>query len=97
VEAFGIAHLEAGACGKPVVGGLSGGTPEAVADGESGLLVDPEQPERVADAVIRILTSPELARSMGEAGRRRAEARQWRQVVMEYEDVLQEVVNAKNS
>ncbi len=97
VEAFGIAHLEAGACGKPVVGGLSGGTPEAVSDGESGLLVDPEQPERVADAVIRILTSPELARSMGEAGRRRAEARQWSQVVMEYEDVLQEVVNAKNS
>jgi phosphatidylinositol alpha-1,6-mannosyltransferase len=97
VEAFGIAHLEAGACGKPVVGGLSGGTPEAVADGESGLLVDPEQPGRVADAVIRILTSPELARSMGETGRRRAEARQWSQVVMEYEDVLQEVANAKNS
>ncbi len=94
VEAFGIAHLEAGACGKPVMGGLSGGTPEAVADGESGLLVDPEQPERVADAAIRILTSPELARSMGEAGRRRAEARQWSQVVVEYEDVLEEVVRA---
>ncbi|MEE9239785.1 MAG: glycosyltransferase family 4 protein [bacterium] len=97
VEAFGIAHLEAGACGKPVVGGLSGGTPEAVTDGESGILVNPERPEQVADAVVRILTSPELAQSMGEAGRRRAHARQWSQVVMEYEEVLEEMVSAQNS
>jgi phosphatidylinositol alpha-1,6-mannosyltransferase len=91
VEAFGIAHLEAGACGKPVVGGLSGGTPEAVLDGESGLLVDPEQPGQIADAVIRILNSPELAQSLGEAGRRRAKARSWANVGAEYEKVLKEV------
>lgn len=92
IEAFGIAHLESGACGKPVVGGLSGGTPEAVADGESGFLVDPEHPERVADAVIRILTNPSLARSMGEAGMQRAKARAWDRVVIEYEEALQEIV-----
>lgn len=94
VESFGIAHLEAGACGKPVVGGLSGGTPEAVADGESGLLVDPERSEQVADAVIRILNDPSLGRSMGEAGMRRAEARTWSRVAIEYEETLQEIVRA---
>jgi len=91
VEALGIAHLEAGACGKPVVGGRSGGTSEAVVDGESGLLVEPERPEEVADAIVRILSSPELAKEMGVNGRRRAEARTWSKVAGEYESVLKEV------
>ncbi|MFP6891485.1 MAG: glycosyltransferase family 4 protein [Nitrospinota bacterium] len=91
VEAFGIAHLEAGACGRPVVGGRSGGSSEAVAEGESGLLADPENTEDVAGAIVRILNTPELAASMGEAGRRRAEARRWSEVAGEYETVLQEI------
>jgi len=87
-EAFGIAHLEAGSCGKPVVGGRSGGSSEAVAEGESGLLVDGSQLEEVAEAILRILTDPALARSMGETGRRRAEGRRWSRVAAEYEEVL---------
>lgn len=93
-EAFGIAYLEAGACGKPVVGGRSGGSPEAVADGESGLLVDPDQAGSVAEAILRLLASPDLARSMGEAGRKRAEARRWENVAAEYEAVLKEVAGS---
>ena len=93
VEAFGIAHLEAGACGRPVVGGRSGGSPEAVADGESGMLVNPEIIEDVAGAIVRILTSPGLAASMGEAGRRRAESRRWSDVAREYESVLQGIMS----
>jgi len=88
VEAFGIVHLEAGACGKPVVGGRSGGSAEAVAEGESGLLVDGDCPDELAEAILRVLTSPGLARAMGEAGRRRAEARPWAQVAAEYEAIL---------
>ncbi|MBI1724208.1 MAG: glycosyltransferase family 4 protein [Candidatus Tectomicrobia bacterium] len=87
-EAFGIAYLEAGACGKPVVGGLSGGVREAVGEGESGLLADPERPEAVAEAILRLLSSPELARTLGEGGRRRAEARLWSRVAVDYEAVL---------
>lgn len=68
-EGFGIVFLEAGACGKPVVGGRAGGVPDAIRDGETGLLVDGERPEEVAAAVIRILGDPELARAMGEKGR----------------------------
>ncbi|MEE9276575.1 MAG: glycosyltransferase family 4 protein [bacterium] len=87
-EAFGIAHLEAGAAGKPVVGGRSGGSGEAVAEGESGLLVEADRTEEVAGALLQILTRPELARAMGEAGRRRAGERSWSRVAEEYEAVM---------
>jgi len=78
-EGFGLAFLEASACGKPVVGGLAGGVPDAVLDGTTGLLVDGNCPERIAEACIRILTSPELAERMGIAGRKHAEALSWRE------------------
>jgi len=93
VEAFGIAYLEAGACGKPVVGGLSGGVREAVGEGESGLLADPERPEAVAEAILRLLSSPELARAMGGEGRRRAEDRRWSRVAEEYEAILRDIAS----
>ncbi len=72
-EGFGIVLLEAAAAGKPVIAGRSGGIPEAVAEGESGLLVDPGSPEETAAAVVSLLQNPELARRMGEAGRSRVE------------------------
>jgi phosphatidylinositol alpha-1,6-mannosyltransferase len=72
VEGFGIAFLEAGALGKPVVGGRSGGIPDAVEDGLTGLLVDPTSPEEVAGAISRILLDHDLAARFGAAGSRRA-------------------------
>ena len=62
-----------------------------MADGKSGLLVNPERPDEVADSIIRILTTPALALSMGEEGRRRADERRWSVVAGEYEAVLREV------
>ena len=73
VEAFGIAFLEAAACGKPVVVGRSGGAPETVEDGVTGFVVDAESPDALAEAVLRLLADPALRKSMGEAGRRRVE------------------------
>ena len=73
VEAFGIAFLEAAACGKPVVVGRSGGAPETVEDGVTGFVVDAESPDDLAGAVLRLLADPALRKSMGEAGRRRVE------------------------
>ena len=72
VEGFGIVFLEANACGKPVVGGRSGGIPDAIVEGETGLLVDPLSPQAVADALGRLLDDPALARRLGEQGRTRA-------------------------
>ncbi len=71
VEGFGIVFLEANACGKPVVGAHSGGIPDAVRDGETGLLVEPDNEVELADALIRLLRDPALAVRLGENGRRR--------------------------
>jgi phosphatidyl-myo-inositol dimannoside synthase len=73
VEGFGIAIAEAASAGRPVVAGRSGGIPEAVKNGETGLLVDPESPEEVADSVRRILRDRSLASRLGAAGRREIE------------------------
>jgi phosphatidylinositol alpha-1,6-mannosyltransferase len=71
VEGFGIVYLEAGLFGKPVVGTRSGGVPEAVCHEETGLLVEPSNPEELAAAVRRLHDDPELSRRLGDAGRRR--------------------------
>jgi phosphatidylinositol alpha-1,6-mannosyltransferase len=74
-EGFGIVFVEAGACGVPAVAGDSGGAAEAVADGETGLVVaDPSSVEE-AERALRALLDDEGAReAMGRAGRRRAES-----------------------
>jgi phosphatidylinositol alpha-1,6-mannosyltransferase len=84
IEGFGISLVEAAACGLPVVGGRSGGVPEAVQDGVTGILVDPESPEAVAGAVRRLLDDRALAAQLGRAGRRAVEERfNWDRVVGE--------------
>ena len=68
VEGLPLVVLEAMAHRKPVVATPVGGTPELVLDGETGLLVPPRDPERLAQAIKRVLADPELARRLGEAG-----------------------------
>jgi glycosyltransferase involved in cell wall biosynthesis len=72
-EAFGRTVIEAMACGKPVVASNVGGIPEIVEDGKTGILVPPKDEKAIADAVIKLFTSKDLAGSMGAAGRKRAE------------------------
>ena len=73
-EGFGVIFLEAQAVGRPVVAGDSGGSPEALRPGETGLLVDGADPAAVADAVVELLEDPDRARAMGRAGRAFVEA-----------------------
>jgi glycosyltransferase involved in cell wall biosynthesis len=73
-EGLPIAILEAMACGRPVVATPVGGVPEAVVDGQTGFLVAPRDPAALAEAVLRLLLDPNLARRLGDEGRRRAEA-----------------------
>jgi phosphatidyl-myo-inositol dimannoside synthase len=91
-EGFGIVFLEAGAYGKPVVAGNVGGALDAVADGESGLLVDPLDPVAVADAISSLLLEPELAARLGRGGRRRAEGYAWPRIAARVQAVLSEQV-----
>ena len=69
VEGFGIAIAEASASGLPVIASRSGGIPEAVREGETGFLVDPDDPAAVAAVAIRLLGDDGLRRRMGAAGR----------------------------
>ncbi len=75
-EAFGICYLEAAAAGLAVVAGRSGGTPEVVLDGVTGVLVDGRSSTEVAAALNGLLASPERAARLGAAGRA-AVARRW--------------------
>ncbi|MDW8444481.1 MAG: glycosyltransferase family 4 protein [Acetobacteraceae bacterium] len=79
-EADGIPMtlLEAQACGRPVVAGRAGGSPEAVADGESGLLVDGEDPAAIAAALIRLLVDPALAARLSAGALAVSSGRDWR-------------------
>jgi phosphatidyl-myo-inositol dimannoside synthase len=74
VEGFGIALVEASACSLPVVAGRSGGIPDAVREGETGLLVDPTDLKAVAAAVERILGDSALAKQLGAGGRQAVES-----------------------
>lgn len=77
VEGLGIVYLEASACGLPVVGGSSGGAPDAVKDGITGYVVDGNDIEEIAERITRLLKDHQIRKSMGEAGREWALA-EWR-------------------
>jgi glycosyltransferase involved in cell wall biosynthesis len=70
-EPFGIPVIEAMSAGVPVVATASGGIPEIVKDGETGLLVERGDTSALADAILRVLSDVEFARSMAQTARRR--------------------------
>jgi len=72
-EGFGISLVEASACGLAVVGGRSGGVPDAVRDGETGILVDPDDPAAVAAGINALLADPARRDRLGAAGRKAVE------------------------
>src|SRR5213593_2726304 len=94
IEGFGISLVEASACGLPVVAGNSGGIPDAVRDGETGILVPPEDPAALAAAICRLLTDRELATHLGQNGRRAVETHfNWDRVVRDLRAIESEVVS----
>ncbi|ABL00063.1 glycosyltransferase family 4 protein [Pelobacter propionicus] len=64
-EGFGMVLVEAQSCGKPVVAGMSGGTAETMIQGYTGMLVDAESPEAIADTLTQLLSDDEILRVMG--------------------------------
>lgn len=92
-EPFGLINLEAMACETPVVASAVGGILEVVEDGKTGILVPPAKPDELAQALRRVLENPALGRSLGQAGRRRVEARfSWASVAERTERVYADAI-----
>jgi glycosyltransferase involved in cell wall biosynthesis len=94
-ESFGFVLAEAMSLGKPVVATAIGGIPEVVTDEQTGLLVPPADPGRLAAALCRILTDPALAGRLGEAGRRHATRFGFDTMMRGYEAVYQQVLQGE--
>ena len=92
VEGFGVALAEASASGLPVIAGQSGGLAEAVHDGETGFVVDPDDPDAVAAALQRLLGDQLLARRLGQGGRQAVETYyNWDRVIRDLRDIEAQV------
>ncbi len=93
-EPLGIVNLEAMACATAVVGSRTGGIPEVVADGETGLLVPPDDPAELARALNTLVADPDRAAAMGQAGRKRAVAEfSWTTIAAQIADLYAELTN----
>jgi phosphatidylinositol alpha-1,6-mannosyltransferase len=94
-EGFGIAYLEAGAHGLPVVAGDVAGARDAVVHGVTGLLVDPTDHVQVAAAIGDLLLDGERAASMGRAGWERTGELTWRRAASRVQEVLTAMATAR--
>jgi phosphatidylinositol alpha-1,6-mannosyltransferase len=72
-EGFGIVYLEANLAGKPVIAGNSGGVKDAVKDLVSGLLINPNNPKEIKDAIIKLAKDKDLRQELGARGKQRAQ------------------------
>ena len=98
VEGFGISMVEASGSGVPVIGGRSGGVPDAVRDGETGVLVDPGAPDEAVIVAAQLLDDPLGARHLGEAGRRAVEQfYNWDRVARDLRRLGDEVIAARQA
>jgi len=93
-EGFGIAIIEAMAMAKPVIATKVEGIKEVVDDGYTGLLVPPNQPEVLAEKILYLMKKPELAKIMGERGRRKVEKEFSTEVMIEKLERLYQSVSS---
>jgi len=96
-EPLGIVNLEAMAAGKAVVGSRTGGVPEIVADGETGLLVPPGDIEALAGALRKLAADAPLRERLGMAGRERVRRFTWEAVAASYRQVYDAALAARRN
>ena len=95
-EGFGIVFLEAMAHARPIVAARAAAVPETVADGEVGILADPNDPEAFAQALATLLADRDLRRRMGQAGRRRVESYRADRVAARFLEAVQAALSGRS-
>ncbi len=96
-EPLGIVNIEAMAAGKAVVASRVDGIPEVVADGETGLLVPPEDPDALAEAILRLARDSSLREEMAQKGRIRAKAEfTWETIAKRYLDRFESLLKSRS-
>lgn len=96
IEATSIAGLEAMATGKPLVGTRVGGIPRIIADGKTGILVPPRNPEELAHAITSLLSDKGKRTAMGLKARKRAESEfSWQIIARKIQDIYYGVAQSK--
>ena len=96
-EPFGVVVLEAMICGRPVIASRAGGLSDIVVDGETGLLVPPDDPTALTTALRCLLADPDLRQKMGQAGKRRVEEFRASAIVPRVEEVYRSVLTKEIS
>jgi phosphatidylinositol alpha-1,6-mannosyltransferase len=91
-EGFGLVYLEAGACGKPVIGTYDCGAEDAIINNETGFLIPQNNIKKTVEAVLELLDNSELAKKMGGSGKKFAEKMDWDNVVKKYIEVYEDII-----
>jgi glycosyltransferase involved in cell wall biosynthesis len=91
-EGFGIVILEAMACGVPVIGTNVGGIPDIIKDGENGILVEPKNSEKLAEAIFKIHSNHEFAKSLAENAMANSGKYNWQSIVEKVYKIYQSLI-----
>jgi glycosyltransferase involved in cell wall biosynthesis len=94
-EGFGLTILEANATGKPAIGTMVGGIPGVIRNGYNGLLVPPNDPSALAEAIQKVLSDDDLLKRMGRNGRAFAERHDWSIVAKQTEELYKRALTAR--
>jgi glycogen synthase len=98
LEAFGLVALQAAQMGRPVVATRVGGLVDLVVDGETGMLVDPDASQALAEAIALLLQRPDLRKQMGQAAQRRSgELFSWERFVDAYDALYRRIARTAHT
>jgi len=97
-ESFGVAAVEASACGLPVIASNAGGLKEVILDGETGYIVEKRNANQLSDKIVNLLLDAELRKELGNNGRNRViENYDWEKNVDDMEELYVSLVQLKNN